>query len=213
MPFHDRINKAPPYLGDSANNAGFSCAAIKKSGSVLPGDGVYWITAGGGPFQAYCDMSLDGGGWTLVARVIVNQNNMVTGSSGSTPIQPGQSSFAKLSDSMINKIRASSDYTGSTDIRMTCQFSSPITMYVSSSCSFNANQRVDSVPNCDRVTRSFEGSLHDMNPNEGTRGFGHHHSGGWFAYTSTHYSSRGCHADAYNSNGRNGNANGVMWVK
>ena len=66
--------------GSTQQKAAASCAAIAKGGASV-GNGVYWIDTNGGAtddaYRVWCEMSIDGGGWTLVMNLDTSDGHVM----------------------------------------------------------------------------------------------------------------------------------------
>ena len=100
--------KACTNGGTDKATAGWSCKSILAANPAAK-SGSFWIDpAGTGAFQVYCNMTDQGGGWALVARMTngcMTDMNAATG----TLTSPTQAACAKLSDPVINQIRTGGD--------------------------------------------------------------------------------------------------------
>ena len=97
--------------GTLISEPGLSCKDIYDVNPATQGvNGNYFIDpdgAGSNPvYECECNMTENGGGWTLVVNTGPKKtNNTTTTASGSSPITSSQTGFAKLSDSDINLLR------------------------------------------------------------------------------------------------------------
>jgi hypothetical protein len=167
-----------------------SCLKVLEA-APQSANGLYTIDPdGNGPadiIEVFCDMTMDGGGWTLVA---VNGDNhgmtMVSGAMGNASEirreNPGANKIHKFTDAVINAIKTNSG--NAIGIRLIYEANASIRKFGKSACTWESDSRDPADSDCDHATGTYSANPSWDGP----------HSNYWFSGGLPSWSAGGCPA-------------------